>query len=326
MPFNGTGTFTLNYNWENDAANGIPITASRMDAQEADIANGLSTVITTSGQSTITANIPMDGFKFTGLGNPSVSGDSIRYAGPAVLTDVTLLGVLTAPTISGVTDFTSQITGPDTGYWNGSGLNGVIIGNVSPASAQFSTLSVGAPLLSNSLSSVTYTSTSDSPLSIKNTIGFRWDLGDGVNSPTGSFGFSCTGNGGIVPLRMNGSGAIQFPVYGAGTLNTDASGNIFAASDPSLKNKIGDFTKGLTEIKAIAADPKYMGNFHWVENSGMETAGTYTSFFAYDDFPISEAISKTKIGINSFSDRPVIMALVNAVAALEARLAAVEAK
>lgn len=70
MPFDGTGTFVRLYNWVNDKNNGIPITASRMDNDTNDIVNnGLSDCITRDGQSPPTADLPMGGFKFTGVAN-----------------------------------------------------------------------------------------------------------------------------------------------------------------------------------------------------------------------------------------------------------------
>lgn len=57
-PFNGSGTFQLDFNWPNDAANSVPITASRVQAEDQNIADGLSTCITRDGQSTTTAAIP----------------------------------------------------------------------------------------------------------------------------------------------------------------------------------------------------------------------------------------------------------------------------
>lgn len=41
------------------------------------MANGLSNCITADGQTTPTANIPMHGFKITGLGAPAASGDAL---------------------------------------------------------------------------------------------------------------------------------------------------------------------------------------------------------------------------------------------------------
>ncbi|MDN7481932.1 hypothetical protein QZM38_13965 [Burkholderia orbicola] len=76
MPFNGQGSFALKYNWQNDAANGIYISSSRMMDQEQDIANGLSNCLTRDGQSTPIAPIPMGGFRITGVGTPTFSGDA----------------------------------------------------------------------------------------------------------------------------------------------------------------------------------------------------------------------------------------------------------
>jgi hypothetical protein len=77
MPFNGSGTFTRNYNWVNDKIAGTPITASRMDAEFDNYANGLGQTITKDGQTILTGNIPFNNFKITGLGNGSARSDSI---------------------------------------------------------------------------------------------------------------------------------------------------------------------------------------------------------------------------------------------------------
>lgn len=71
MAFNGSGTFVRLYNWVNDAASNIKIRADRMDAETDGIATGLSTCITKDGQTTITANLPMAGFKHTGVADGS---------------------------------------------------------------------------------------------------------------------------------------------------------------------------------------------------------------------------------------------------------------
>jgi len=77
MPFNGSGTFTRNYNWVNDKIAGTPITASRMDAEFDNYANGLGQTITKDGQTILTGNIPFNNYKITGLGNGSARNDSI---------------------------------------------------------------------------------------------------------------------------------------------------------------------------------------------------------------------------------------------------------
>jgi hypothetical protein len=44
-----------------------------------DIATGLSTAVLKDGSQVITANLPMAGFRFTGLGAGSIAGHSLRY-------------------------------------------------------------------------------------------------------------------------------------------------------------------------------------------------------------------------------------------------------
>lgn len=69
MAFNGSGVFSRLYNWSTDAASAIPITASRVDAEDTGFANGLSNTICRDGQSTVIANLPMNNFAHTAVGN-----------------------------------------------------------------------------------------------------------------------------------------------------------------------------------------------------------------------------------------------------------------
>lgn len=98
MGFNGSGTFVRLYNWQTDAANSVNITASRMDGEDDGFASGLSNCITRDGQSPALANIPMGGFKITGLANGSAATDAAAYGQLASyfpLTGGTLTGKLT---------------------------------------------------------------------------------------------------------------------------------------------------------------------------------------------------------------------------------------
>lgn len=79
MAFNGSGTFNRIYSWVTDLANGVAITASRMDGEMDGMATGLSNCITKDGQTTVTANIPMNSKKLTGLAAGTTAGDSVRY-------------------------------------------------------------------------------------------------------------------------------------------------------------------------------------------------------------------------------------------------------
>ena len=77
MAFNESGTFNRIYNWTADDGNGINIEASRMDTEDDGFATGLSNCITKDGRTTITANIPFNSKKITGLANGSARTDSI---------------------------------------------------------------------------------------------------------------------------------------------------------------------------------------------------------------------------------------------------------
>ena len=75
MAYNGSGTFLINTAGQPVVA-GTVISSTTFNALTADLATGLSTVITKDGQTTVTANIPMASFKFTGLGVGSAATDS----------------------------------------------------------------------------------------------------------------------------------------------------------------------------------------------------------------------------------------------------------
>jgi hypothetical protein len=73
---NGSGVFTVT---NPDFVSGTTISSSQMDANFADVATAITQSIAVDGQTTITANLPMAGFKFTGLAAGSTAGDSVRY-------------------------------------------------------------------------------------------------------------------------------------------------------------------------------------------------------------------------------------------------------
>lgn len=79
MAFNGSGTFVRLYDWTADRDAGVKIRADRMDDEFDGIASGLSTCLTRDGQSTVTANIPMNSKKITGLAAATGAGDAVRY-------------------------------------------------------------------------------------------------------------------------------------------------------------------------------------------------------------------------------------------------------
>lgn len=86
MPFSGgvftrtDGTFTgaTVFQQERDAS--IDILAQNLDTEAQDMADGLSTCLLKDGTQTVTANIPMSSFQFTGLGSGTARSSSITVA------------------------------------------------------------------------------------------------------------------------------------------------------------------------------------------------------------------------------------------------------
>lgn len=73
-----SGVFTL-YSPGNPVTTGQTIQSSWANNTLSQIATGLSTCVLKDGTQTITANIPMAGFVFTGLGAGSAAGHSVRW-------------------------------------------------------------------------------------------------------------------------------------------------------------------------------------------------------------------------------------------------------
>ena len=79
MSYNGSGTFQINTTGQPVVASTV-INSTAFNSLTADLANGLSTAITKDGQTTVTNNIPMSGFKITGLGAATTGTDAVRYS------------------------------------------------------------------------------------------------------------------------------------------------------------------------------------------------------------------------------------------------------
>lgn len=77
MPFS-SGSFSV-YTPGNPVVTGTTISSTVQNNTMTDFATGLSTCMLKDGSQTITSNIPMSNFKFTGLAAGSAAGDSLRY-------------------------------------------------------------------------------------------------------------------------------------------------------------------------------------------------------------------------------------------------------
>ena len=114
-------------------------------------------------------------------------------------------------------------------------------------------------------------------------------------------------------ITVSSSGNVQFNNYGAGTLTTDASGNITASSDSTLKNIIRPVDSALLKIASFK--PAY---FKWRAKTGYDTVNVYVSFIAQsvkESFP--EGVGKSKDGTLTLQDRAVLALSIKAIQELK---------
>ena len=118
--------------------------------------------------------------------------------------------------------------------------------------------------------------------------------------------------------QLSTTGSVRFATFGAGSLTTDANGNLSVSSDERLKNIDSIFSRGLAAIEGLSPI-----NYRWKPETGFDTANLYTGFSAQNiqQF-IPEAVGVNKNGFLSLSDRPILAALVNAIKELAARISA----
>ncbi|MDB5187605.1 MAG: hypothetical protein JWO50_125, partial [Candidatus Kaiserbacteria bacterium] len=102
---------------------------------------------------------------------------------------------------------------------------------------------------------------------------------------------------------------VRFSNFGAGTLTTDASGNLSVSSDERLKNIDGSFTRGLSDIMKLSPI-----SYHWNTLSGLDMTTGYSGFSAQNvQTAIPEAVGSSTNGFLTLQDRPILAATVNAI-------------
>jgi len=127
------------------------------------------------------------------------------------------------------------------------------------------------------------------------------DLGIGTSTPS---------------AQLTTTGSVRFANFGAGSLQTDANGNLSVSSDERLKTDIASFDRSLAAVLEI--DPI---NYRWREETGFDTEHVYSGFSAQDiQEVIPEAVGVDKDGMLTLTDRPILAAVVNAVKALNANI------
>lgn len=193
--------------------------------------------------------------------------------------------------------------------------DGATVLNLTSVEAQFATAAIFTGALSNAVASST---------SLDFASGNARLFAHGAdNSTAAGFKFFCLSANqsvGAEYLALSAAGALRLHAYGAGTLTTDASGNVTATSDERLKEIVAPFERGLSALRGVRPILH-----RWKPESGMEMSGEYAGFSAQNvGLTIPECIGVRPDGYLTFSDRPMLATCVNAINEVEARIAKIE--
>ena len=113
----------------------------------------------------------------------------------------------------------------------------------------------------------------------------------------------------IPTAQLHTTGTVRFANFGAGTMQTDANGNVSVSSDERLKNIQGTFDRGLSELMGI--NPI---EYKWKEKTGYDTENSYYGFSAQNiKLSIPEAVGEDSRGYLTLSDRPILATAINAI-------------
>jgi len=224
----------------------------------------------------------------------------------------------------------NTLLGYRAGYDVTTGSNNTMLGQFNTTGASITTGS-GNILIGNGVRNG-LSQTGSNQLNLGNLI-FGTNLAADTTLSTGSIGIGTTSP----TAQLSTTGTVRFSNFGAGTLTTDASGNLSVSSDERLKNIDGAFSRGLADI--VKLDPI---QYHWNATSGLDTATQYAGFSAQNvQHAIPEAVGSMVAPCHASSsadeardpgsgpsavrpcdsapryltlqDRPLIAALVNAV-------------
>ena len=78
MPYDSQGVFTRVMNWQEDAANSVPIVASRHDDEDNNFAQGFNEVLCRDGRAAMTGALKMGANKITGLAKGTTNNDAVN--------------------------------------------------------------------------------------------------------------------------------------------------------------------------------------------------------------------------------------------------------
>lgn len=204
MPFNGSGTYSLPAG--NPVVTGTTISSTTTNSTNSDIATALTNCLTRDGQSTPSANLPMNSKKLTGLAAGTSAGDSVRYEQTAIINEST--GANTnIKSISGLTTALAANQG-GTGLLSAGATAGLVL---TTDGAGGYALSTSAPNITRSTKTGAYTAVAS-------------DKGTLIDVTSGTFtlGFTAAatlGNGWWCYLRNSGTGDVTLDPNASETID-----------------------------------------------------------------------------------------------------------
>jgi|GEM_PF-2431296 hypothetical protein len=205
----------------------------------------------------------------------------------------------------------NTLLGYNSGFGITTGARNVLLGH-STITASYNQVTTGSNNIAIGNDVAIASSTLSNQLVIGNLIYGTGLSGTGSTVSAGNIGIGTTSP----TSQLHTTGTVRFSNFGAGTLTTDASGNLSVSSDERLKDINGEFNRGLSEIVKLVPI-----NYHWNTASGLDTMTQYAGFSAQNvQDAIPEAVGSSTNGYLSLSDRPILAALVNAVKEIAARL------
>jgi len=285
MSYNGNGVFNINTAGQ-PVVPGTVISSTAFNALTADLANGLTTAITKDGQTTPTANIPLGGFRITGLGAAVATTDAVQY-GQLQSNSFNNL------TVSGVDVLTANSNPALTAYTAGNAFY-FVVGSTNTGAMTINIDSLGAKDIRRAGSTALAAGdlvTGQTALIVYNGTNFQLLNGNAFTNlrasgtlTSGSVTYSGALTGGTASLTTT-----QITSLGVGTAPSGTTGEIRAtnnvtayySSDRKFKENVVPVANALDKVQAIGTK-----TFDWTDEYIASKGGEDGYFVQKSDFGV----------------------------------------